>query len=168
MGRLGRRLNKARKALHEFVASGVSKTFEREMKKATVILGSKGFADWCYRNFGGEKKKDKEIPLTQRDPKAQIKTRDILEIAAMAYGLEGKDLRQSTPGRKNEARLMAIYLVRQLTGQTQKEMARWFKAASPYTIAKAQERFAGEMEKNRRLIKLTNEIRHTILYNVKT
>ena len=87
---------------------------------------------------------------------------------ALAYDTTVNDVRQNRASKPNQAREMAIYLTRQLTGIPQKELAVWMNVSSAYTIAKIQQRFREKMARNKALKSKVMELKHYILSNVKT
>ncbi len=62
---------------------------------------------------------------------------------------------------------MAIYLLRRLGGLSQNEIAKWMKAKNGAAVAKTSERYRKELEKNRRLRTLNNEVAHQVMSYVK-
>ncbi len=169
LGYFGRDRDRAVVEFDKFVRAGVTEEFKNAMQKDTVVIGAEGFRDWVYDNFvGPKKKKDKEISVKHRQPRPKVKWNDVMSSVAFAYDMSVSGLRDKRPGQGNEARLMAIYLVRKLTGRTHSEIARVFCVESEYTIAKAFERFKTRLGWDKDLTDKTNIVCRNILYNVKT
>lgn len=168
LSRFGQRLNKARRSLDEFVHAGVPKQVEKELTRNRLILGNHGFKEWVYRNFVDDKRDKEEIPKRDRKPKWVKSTKEVLEHVAYAYNLHVTDIRCPKAAKKrNDARSMAIYLSRKLTGIPQKELARWMNIENTFTIAKSQQRFKERIQKDKRLKQLTNQVERLALSNVK-
>ncbi|MFA4874951.1 MAG: transposase [bacterium] len=169
LGYFGKDRNRAVVAFDKFVRAGASETLKDAMQRDTVVIGCDGFRDWVYENFVGSKKKlDKEISVKHRHPRPKVKWKDVLSSVAFAYDVSESEFRSRRPGQRNEARLMAIYLIRKLTGRVHGEIAKIFGVESEYTIAKAFERFKTRLKWDRELKDKTDVICRNILYNVKT
>lgn len=170
LGYFGKRRHAAVRALDKFVRAGVPDLFEEAMQKNSTVIGSEGFKNWVYDNLiDAQRTSDKEIP--KRDKRILSRApmwSEILSSLAFACDVPVGRLRCKQPGRKNEARLMAIYLTRRLTGKSHKEIAKLFGMKSEYTIAKAIERFKKMLDAQRALKNRTDAICRNILYNVKT
>ncbi len=163
LGRFGRREREATRALKAFVIEGIPERFEKAMKASLIVLGSRGFRDWVYENFLEDKRKDREIPEKQRVPRPRISPRAVLEHVCLSHEVEIKDLRESQRGRDNDARGMAVYLLRRICGLPQKEIARWLKCPSAYTVATIQKRFSRKMNEKKPLRKLAAELENSLM-----
>lgn len=168
LGRFGKSRQQARNELDRFVSEGVPEWFDKEWKKSGFIVGSQGFKEWVYQNFEEWTKRDEEIPQKERKPKRIRDIKGILDQVAFTYNLRVQDLRRRGDRKRNDARSMAIYLARRLTGIPQKELASWMATASPYTIAKAQQRFRERIDRDKKLMRLTRQVERQIWSNVKT
>ena len=151
-----------------FVCAGVTKEFEKALKKQRVILGTSDFQKWVHQNFVDHTKEDREISIKDRVRRPPVSPRQILSEVAFAYDVRVADLRKSQRGQENEARAMATYLIRSLTGLPLKKVATWLNCPSAYTVATIQKRFKARLARERKLKKLTHELRHAILTHVKT
>lgn len=162
LGHFGRGENRAIKEFDIFVQEGVSRKFRDQMGKKRIILGSKGFCEWVYENFVEREKQG--IPLQERKPKHKVSIREVLEQVSHAYNMPTASLRSAKAGRgkKNEARSMAIYLIRHLSGAPQKRIAKWIRANNQNAVAQLHYRFKQELKRNKELKKLTNIISHSI------
>lgn len=167
LGYFGKVRNRAVEEFDRFVRAGAPETLRDAMQRDTVVIGCDGFREWVYENFVGSKKQsDKEISVKHSQPKLGVKWKDILLSVAFAYDVSGVELRSKRPGQRNEARLMAIYLIRKLTGRVHGETAKIFGVESEYTIAKAYERFKTRIKWDRELRNKTDAICRNILCNV--
>ncbi len=160
-----------KKALYEldqFVCAGVSARFKKTLNEQPFIIGDKGFQDWIYRNFGDPKIRIKQIALKRRTAQVTPKVRQILENVAFAFNTTVSEIRQYQSGKKNEARAMAVYLTRQITGIKHAELARWMNARNEQAIAKSQQRFVARLEREKQLRSMTAQVKDHILSTVMT
>lgn len=169
LGYFGKKRNRAVEEFNRFVHAGAPETFKDAMQRDAIVIGCDGFREWVYDNFVGSKKKmNKELSAKHRHPRPRVKWKEILSSVAFAYDVSHSELRGKRPGRGSEARLMAMYLMRRLTGMVHREIAKVFGVESGYTIAKAYGRFKTRLELDRELKDKTDIICRDILYNVKT
>lgn len=169
LGYFGRNRRRAVLEFDKFVRAGTPEAFRDALQKDSVVIGDDGFREWVYENFvGPEKSTSKEISAKHKRPKPVVKWRNVLSSVAFAYDVPTSEIRNRHPGRKNEAKLMAIYLTRRLTGQRHGETAKIFGVESEYAIAKSLERFKARLELDRELKDKTDAVCRDILYNVKT
>ena len=168
LGRFGPSERVATTEMDKFVLEGVPEEFEEDLKKQRIILGSKGFQEWVYENILGEKKKSKEIAIRDRRPRSRVSPKRVLDLVAHAYNVEVAALRQGIQGQENEPRGMAVYFLRRLAGLSHKDTASWLNCPTEYTVATIQRRFREKLGRERRLRKLTRELSHSMLTNVKT
>ena len=78
------------------------------------------------------------------------------------------NLRRGIQGTENEARGMAVYFLRRFAGLSHKDTASWLNCPTEYTVATIQRRFREKLGREKRLRKLTRELSHAMLTNVKT
>jgi REP element-mobilizing transposase RayT len=151
--------------LNDFVCSAVSKEFSSKLKKERVILGSKGFSEWVHKNFVDRTRKG--IPLQERVPRKKIPVGHILQCISHVYDIPIKEIRSAQSGQRNEARSMAVYLIRRLSECSQSEIAKWLKASNQNAVAQMQYRFHQRLTKEKQLNKRINIVTHSILTTVK-
>lgn len=161
------RFGGSRKDFHAYVMERVPTKEKDELKKAGLFLGSKCFKEWVYQNWVSATKTN-EIPKKQRRLKWDGSLKGIMEHVAFMHDINVTDLRNCSSRQRNDARSIAIYLARKLTGVPQKDLARWMNVKNPYAIAKAQQRFAERVSTDSKLRKLTNLAERQIWSNVKT
>ena len=146
-----------RRVYEELVAMEDSKEIMGifQKKKLPVVLGSQGFIDWVKGRFY-EKKIDAEIPQSKvlAPDKDKIK-----EIVCEAYGVTEPDLQKSIRGIFNEPRNVAIYLIRQLRGDTLDEIAREFRMRRYSSTSSAIERVRAQISKDQRLRKRVERLK---------
>lgn len=110
------------KKYKEFVKAGLSEA--SPLKKAVgSILGNETFREKIIKHIRGKPDKT-EIPEIKKIEKKH-KTKEIIEAAAKYYGLRYEELikrKKATEGQRKKA----IYLCKQLSGQTNAEVGRIF------------------------------------------
>lgn len=149
--------------MHTYVCAGVPKAFQEDLKRHPVILGTKGFQEWVYKNFGDKNTiKSKEISRTSKDSSSSISPMRVLENVAHAYNVKVFDLRQSVRGMENEGRNVAVYLMRRFTGLPLRDIASWFNCSSMYTVATIQKRVKEKMTKERKFQRKIKVIENSI------
>lgn len=160
-----------KKALYEldqFICAGVSSRFKKTLNEQPFIIGDKDFQDWIYRNFGDPKIKIKETAFKNKTTQAVPKIKKIIEHVAFAFNTTVPEIRQCQSGKKNEARAMAIYLARKMTGIKQSELARWMNARNEQAITKSRQRFVARLEREKQLRSMTAQVKTQILSAVMT
>ena len=168
LSRFERGGDKSRRSFHEYVCAGVPKQFSEELEKQRFIIGGKPFQEWVYENFGGKSLKAREVPEREKRPRWIQSVKGIMDCVAFAHGVEVAALRKRTDRKKNDARSMAIYLARKLTGIPQRDLARWMNATNEYAVAKVIQRFGKRYQEDKKLRRLTAAIEKAIWSNVKT
>ncbi len=154
------------KKMRSFVCQKASESVRKSLLEERVILGTQAFKEWVYNNW---KKEGRTNGIAIRDQrysgKADAKT--ILETVSYAFDVPVFELRLGNRFRENPGRKMAVHLLRQLGGLPQNEIAKWVKAKNGAVIAKTLERYRCELEKDRRLRKLNEEVAHQVMSYVK-
>ena len=141
--------------------------FEETLKEQRVILGSKGFKEWVYKNFVDADKRQEGIPIKDRRVRPNISIKHIIDTVSRVFDIPVKDVRQRQTGIKNDARSMAVYLIRNLNGASQANIAKWLKAPSTQAISQMQNRFRKRMSEDRALKKLVETVTGSIMTTVK-
>ena len=152
--------------MNTFVCERIPESVRESFLKGRVILGTEAFKEWVLKNFKGKGIK-RGIPLQDQKFQRKAQAKQILEQVGVAFDVSPTELRSSGRFRENPGRKMAIYLLRQLGGLSQEEIARWMMANNTSTIAKTAARYREELNRSRRLRKLTEEIAHQIMSHVK-
>jgi len=116
-------------------------------KKLPNTLGSEGFLDWVRRTFSG-KKRHVEVPESKSFAPA---IKRIKAVVSESYDVEEGALTLTRRGITNEPRNVAIYLMRQLRGDSLEEIGREFKVAKYSSVSSVIERMKDRIAKNRRL-----------------
>jgi putative transposase len=117
-----------KKTFHEFVLSGNEEALEKfyKAKHQSPVLGSAEFVEKVRRP---EVKLDKEIPRYQRRG-VQASAEQVINRVAVMYAIRKEAVLKGVRGKENEARKLAMYLVRRCCDQTLSETARVFGLGS--------------------------------------
>jgi REP element-mobilizing transposase RayT len=117
-----------RKAFHEFVLSGNEEALERfyESKRYSPVLGRREFAQ---KVRGPEVKFPREIPRYHRR-RVQPSPEQVIGKVAETYKVANEKVLRGVRGKENEARKVAMYLVRRCCDETLVETARLFGLGS--------------------------------------
>jgi putative transposase len=141
----------ARKRYMEFVlketSEQISQIFSRH--KWPSVIGSSDFMDWVKEIFFN-KKRHMEVPESRL---LAPETEKIKEEVCKTYGIKEEELLYSKRGMQNEARNIAIYLVRQLRGSKLEEIGREFSLNNYSTVSTIIERTKTKMVNDRRFNK---------------
>jgi putative transposase len=107
-----------------------------EKKKWPSVLGSKGFVHRIKERFYSDKTDDEVPQFKELDPEVG----QIQKVVEKFYGIRKKELLSSRRGVFNEPRNMAIYLTRQLRGDTLKQIGFDFKIIKYSSVSSSIER----------------------------
>lgn len=139
-----------------------------DSKKPPSILGSDGFKDWIEYNFNKKLQPKKEIPEIKRIKRKPVKIKQIISFTASHYQLKSNDIKKGKRAKKNEARQLAIYLARQLTGLPYATIAKEFMDISIDGVSKAIQRAKARIVVDPIYREESNAIASLILSNVRT
>jgi chromosomal replication initiation ATPase DnaA len=117
-----------RKDFHEFVLSGNEEALETfyQSRRHSPVLGR---VEFIQKLRGPEVTLSREIPRYQRQG-VQPKPEQVVEKVAGSYKLPQEEVLTGVRGKENEARKVAMYLVRRCCDQTLSETARVFGVGS--------------------------------------
>ena len=111
-------------------------------KNMPPILGSKKFIKWVKDRFP-KKKKGKKIPVSKN---LCPKITDIKKAVCNHYKIENADLLKSRRGIENEARDVAIYMLRVLRGERLTIIGREFNLNNYSAVSTAIKRIRRKTE----------------------
>ena len=105
------------------------------------------------------RKRHKEVPESKHlSPEAER----IKEEVCRKYGIAMDELHRSRRGITNEARNVAIYLLRSLRGDNLEEIGREFNMTRFSSVSSVVERMRGKISRDRQLRKCVEEIKSAI------
>ncbi len=130
-----------------------------EQKKVPSILGSEGFVDWIKSRFF-EQKKHTEVPESRALAPGKEKIR---QVVCQFYQVREQNLLKSRRGSPNEPRNVAIYLARQLGGESLAEICREYGLKKHSSASSAVERVRNQISKDQQLSRRVEEIRQIFI-----
>jgi hypothetical protein len=121
------------------------------------ILGDIDFIDWVKGTFLSTRNDEKEIPQLKR-LKPKISLERILQVVSDEVGCGKEEILEK--GRKNNnARGLAIYLARDLSGETCGKLGDYFGGVSGAAITLRYNKITKEMAENKRLKRKVKKIK---------
>ncbi len=142
----------------KYMASGVEKEIKEYYSRRYVrpILGTKEFVQWVVERLGDQGKVDREKPESRQVFSVELE--QIIKATAKYYGKTVGDLRKKRRGEYNEARVMAVYLCRQLGGYRLTEIGKAVGLENPSSVGTAYLKMKGRVEEQRRLARRARKI----------
>lgn len=124
------------------------------------ILGDVNFVTWVKETFLVKRSAQKEVPqLKKLKPRHSIET--VVEAVAKAFGCDTEQIVKK--GRKkNTARDTAIYLAREMTGESNVALGKYFGHISGAGVTMRYHHMVGDIANNRQLKKQIDGIRKRI------
>lgn len=124
------------------------------------ILGNADFIHWVKETFLSERQEEKEIPQLK---KLKPKVKPDRVVQAVCQGFNCNSGQVITKGRKkNRAREVAIYLAKDMSGLSGKDLGMYFGGVSGALITIMYNRTAQKMTQNRRLRNKIRRIKQNI------
>lgn len=124
---------------------GILAVFEK--KKWPSILGSEGFTNGIKERFYS-RKLNEEVPQSKElAPEVGWIRKGVCEF----YGVEEQELVRSWRGAFNEAKNMAIYLTRQLRGDSLKRIGGYYQMGKYSSVSSVVERVKRKLAEDRKL-----------------
>ena len=122
-----------RQAFHEFVLSGNEETLKKyyESKRRSPILGSEAFIDRVTR---GGASGAREHPRYERRV-VEIGPERVINEVVRQYRVAREEIFRGVRGRENEARKVALYLVKRCCDRTLPEIAEYFRIGNYSTVS---------------------------------
>jgi REP element-mobilizing transposase RayT len=161
----GKKKKAAMQNYEAFVDGVDSDTLENPAKDLVggFILGDSDFVNWVKETFLSKRNDEDEIPQLKR-LKPQVTVDAIVQAVCASFGSSEKQIREK--GRKgNKARDIAIYLARDLSRSSCKELGHFFGSISGAAITVRYNHVTTEMQGDRRLNRQLKRIRKQILNN---
>ena len=165
LSQFGRKGKVASENYQDFVEGIKIEELENPVKDLTggFILGSMDFVAWVKERYLSSKTEEKEIPqLKKLKPKIEVKT--IVKVIADEYGCD-EDRILFKGRKKNMPRDIAIYLARDLTGESGVNLGQYFGNISGAGITVRYTKLSNTMIKNPKLKKQINRLKREIINN---
>jgi len=163
LANFGKNKRGAKRNFKDFVEGTDLETLENPNRQVTegFILGDTDFVNWVKKTFLSGRQGEKDIPQLKK-----LKPKVPLETVAKAVCEEFSCKREQiiTKGRKkNKAREVAIYIARDMSGISCRELGDYFGGVSGALITIMHKRVSEEAAKNRRFKGRINKVRKRIL-----
>lgn len=158
----GSKKKRAMGSYKEFVEGVDPDRLENPSKELAggFILGDKYFVEWVKERFLSDRDDEDEIPQLKAF-KPKVRLEGLVQEVCREFDCREGRIREK--GRKrNKARAIAIYLARDLTGLSCKDLGSYFGSVSGASITMTYNRAAGEIAKNRRLKGRSNKIKNRL------
>jgi len=162
LGNFGKNKKEAIKNYQEFVEGVDIKTVKDPIKKLAggFILGDTDFVDWVKDTFLSMREDEKEIPQLMK-LKPRVTPEIILEQVSKVFKIEGaKILRKGL--KRNKAREVAIYLTRELSRLSCKDLGVFFGGVSGALITTMNKRIVEEVDRDQALKRKVEKIKNRI------
>ena len=122
-----------RQAFHEFVLSGNEESLKQyyAAKRQSPILGSEAYVDRVRRM---------RMPATREHPRyerraVEVGPERVINEVIRQYKVVRDEIFRGTRGRENEARKVALYLVKRCSDRTLSEVAEYFGIGNYSTVS---------------------------------
>jgi len=159
----GKNKKEGKKNYQKFVEDIDVKAVENPHKNLIggFILGEPDFVNWIKEIFLSSKKEDKEIPQL-KELMPRLTPEAVVSEVCKEFAID-KEAVIKKGMKRNKARDMAIYLSRNHSGITCKELGMYFGNVSGTTITMAYNRVEKEIMQNKRVKGKLNKIKKRIL-----
>ena len=147
-------------AYREFMQQEESGKLTAVLSKKNVpsVLGSEAFVNWIKRKFKGLRSRQ-EVPASR----LLAPGLEAIQLAVCeGYGIDRNELLSSKRGMSNDARNIAVYLARQLSGQTLTAIGNAFGLQHYSSVSSVVSRMKQRIANDRGLRKKVKEIERAI------
>ena len=161
----GKKRNLAAKSYQAFVEKVDFATLENPAKELTggFILGSVEFVDWVKETFLSKRTAEKEITWL-KELKPRLTPDNVVTVVCDEMNCD-RDLILQKGRKKNLIRDIAIYLVRDLTGESGIELGRYFGNICGAGITSRYSHIEKEIQHNRKLKGTISRLKKRIINN---
>jgi hypothetical protein len=166
----GTRYHEAAKKMDSFVKTGVPPEVSKrlEEKQLPGVLGSDTFKRWVKRNYVEPLRSDKEIPEARRILRHNIPLESIERSVCSYYEVEKITGIKGNQTCANEARAMAIHLMRRVAAASHREIAEAMGGMSTAAVAKSLQRFQRRIAHDDVLREKSESLASQLLSHVQT
>ena len=159
---LGKNPEEAKKRYREFIESAQNEKIENPSDDVVggAILGRVDFVNWVKKTFLSKDSDNKEIPQLKK-LKPRPTPDDLIQAVSKEYGC-GRETIIQKGKKRNVARDAAIYLCREMTGETAVALGRHFGGITGSGVAIKHNQIVNQIEADRKLKGRLNRIRKKI------
>jgi REP element-mobilizing transposase RayT len=151
LSNFGKNKKVAQRNYRDFVEKVDAQTVENPYKHVTegFLLGDEYFVNWVKETFLSSRKDEKEIPQLKK-LKPKIALENVVKAVALDFACT-KEFIIVKGRKKNKAREVAMYLARDMSGVSCKDLGLYFGGVSGALITIMHKRIVEESSQNRRL-----------------
>ena len=163
LSNFGKTKKEGKRNYQDFVEKVDVKALENPSKQVTggFLLGDADFVNWVKETFLSGRNDEKEIPqLKKLKPKVSLEK--VLEAVTQEFNCS-QDRIIAKGRKKNKAREVALYIARDMSGMSCKDLGEYFGGVSGALITIMHKRIVDESRRNRRLKRRIDKIRNQIL-----
>jgi len=162
MSHFGRTQKEARRNYRDFVEGVDFKALEDPSKQVTAgfLLGDADFVEWVKKTFLSTRDDQKEIPQLKR-LKPKVPLERVVQVVAQEFNCPS-ELIISKGRKKNKAREVALYIARETSGMSCKELGEYFGKVSGALVTMRHKQIADESRRNRGLKRRIDKIKRQI------
>ena len=163
LSQFGMKRKTARKNYRHFVEDIDLSALEHPEKDLVggFILGAPDFVSWVKESFIEPQPDEKEIPQL-RQLKSSINVETVLEVVSAEFGCD-KDSILVKGQKRNAARDVAIYLAREMTGESGKKLGERFGGISGSGVTMQHKRFSNTLKRERNIAIRVQKIQERIV-----
>ena len=162
LSNFGKHKKQARRSYQDFVEKVDAKSLENPSDQVSegFLLGDGNFIKWVKETFLSGRNDEKEIPQLKK-LKPRVATEDVVRVVSEQFKCSENHI--IAKGRKNnKAREVAIYLARDMSGVSCKDLGLYFGGVSGALITIMHKRIAEESAQSRRFKRRIDTIRKQI------
>ena len=130
---------------------------------AGFILGDDVFSKWVYKKFISSREANKDIPELKKI-KPRVSVEKVVKITCREFECE-KDYILQKGRKKNDARDIAMYIARDISGESVKNLGEYFGGISGSAVTQMYKSIFSKISRDKKLKKKTNKIKEQILNN---
>lgn len=159
----GKNKKEGKKNYKNFVEGVDAKAVENPHKNLIggFILGEVNFVNWIKETYLAHKKEDREIPQL-KELKPKLTPEAIISEVCKEFEIEKESIIKKG-AKRNKARDLAIYISKDNSGISCKELGGYFGKISGAAITMAYNRIDKEIKKNKQVKAKLNKIKKRIL-----
>jgi len=140
-------LKEYQRFMHDEIEEEIEEFYQGPYQKP--VLGSKEFIGRVRERLGDKARVEQEKPESRRIFGVDLE--EIVEATAREYGKEVEELKRRKRGGENEARMVAIYLGRQLGGHKHEEIGKTLGLGKTSSVSSAYLLMKDRVAKEKRL-----------------
>jgi REP element-mobilizing transposase RayT len=162
LSNFGKHKKQARRSYQDFVEKVDAKSLENPSDQVSegFLLGDGNFIKWVKETFLSGRNDEKEVPQLKK-LKPRVATEDVIRVVSEQFKCSENHI--IAKGRKNnKAREVAIYLARDMSGVSCKDLGLYFGGVSGALITIMHKRIAEESAQSRRFKRRIDTIRKQI------